>query len=291
VLPCAKVPGRSLAVTCASIDHKADVGLLHVAGIDAIPSVALEAWDPNAGWTARLGEGVVSSGAPAEWKAEPDLTTRTIRSAGLLHYWSAIIEAPAPPAGLVASDVNARDRRLPRSFAGMSGGPVFSLGRKLVGVLTSEVSQGTEVTRLNHTRLDACELLLEPFESKVPGHAGYTRVMGWLKVDANWLEYPDDRPFAVALLFEKWRSTNLPDHVDGRLGRVLAAVIQPSRLPAMHTDADDLLRDFASIGTAINIEHVFPFPGDEEQDWRPSLDEGADAVLRRLGLTRVYLGG
>lgn len=168
VLPGSMVPARSFVPTWIRLDDITDTALLKVPdNIDIPARVPYADWRDAVTQAPPLDLLVISNGGVGEWKEGIDVTARTIAKNKVLHYWGPTVAFDSSRKACCI-DVDESEQTLPASFAGMSGGPVFSSRKKLLGLNATEVRHLTGSTgRLWFTPLKAVGTLLHPFDPGV----------------------------------------------------------------------------------------------------------------------------
>lgn len=224
-----RVPSRTAVPLAAWIDPKNDAALL-VLREGTLEGEAVQ----YAEWSEQrdpLAEGmpVVAVGVVGEWK-KPDISTRTIPQTHVLSLCSIVVD-PEDHLGRLACHVDETLATLPRSFGGMSGGPLLSTSCHLLGVNTDEMRRrpGSNEGTLFATPFANLERLLHRF-SRPPdlsgNHIGQVREVTFRAIGVN---HPD-RWFGLTAVVEFWSPSD-PGEGASRFGRVVALLF--SGLPGV----------------------------------------------------------
>lgn len=250
------------------IDSRKDAALL-VFENGAFPGATI----PYAEWSGRdpaITEGmrVIMSGIVGEWK-HPNISTRTIPIVPCLNFWTTVSD-PENPRGYLVCDVNEETSLLPTSFGGMSGGPCFSLDRRLLGVNTHEMRRkaGTNQGEFFVTPLAALDNLFQPYVPSSDSPTDYMQQKAFLAFLAVSQNDKHQRVFVMAHVEYFWSPSNL-DHWDGRVGRIIG----------LHFEAPE--------GTAryfINTKSIFRWnDGNTDEDRLRALYEELEFFLPDTG--------
>ena len=141
VLPYSRTGCNSIEPISIRICARADCALLVLPATTPTPRLGPNEWDPRTRQKPQIGDSVTLVGAPADWKSPPDPTHRSIETIRTLLYSTRVQAMPSP--GFIECGVDETDKDIPRSFHGMSGGPVFDTNHRLIGINTSEIRGNT----------------------------------------------------------------------------------------------------------------------------------------------------
>jgi len=128
---------RSVGINALSIDPTHDAALVYPFEPSLVPErLSVEDWDPAGMPAIHGGAPVISTGVPGEFKATPNVELRKIDWMKTLLYWTAVIDPERD--GAIVCDVDESNPNIPKSFRGISGGPLFDINRRLLGVNWAE---------------------------------------------------------------------------------------------------------------------------------------------------------
>ena len=115
---------------------------------------------------------VYPSGVPGSWKII-DSEKRALPRIKALVYESTLANPPQQGSFIICN-VNEKDLRLPKSFRGMSGGALFSADKRFLGILDSEVRDGSGggERKIRVTPIQDLEELHGPNQLPLPIHMG-----------------------------------------------------------------------------------------------------------------------
>jgi hypothetical protein len=257
---------RSIEPTALRMARHSDAALVFVPE-GVAPDVRLppEAWDPRRPPGMSKGDGVILSGAPGEWKAEPDLERRIIESMQTLLFWTAITDPN--DGGLVVCDVDESIGALPKSFKGMSGGPVFNLNRDLIGM-----NKGERRTKPDGivavTSRATWEDLFYSFELPAGGPEMFRQRVVCLPLDAKDADARRDQSVVrVTFIAELFESPDRPSDRYGAFGRVVCLIFGTQPRTSRYR---------------VNVESIF-FPASATaDDWKTAFREEAGYMLRAM---------
>jgi hypothetical protein len=258
---------RSIEPTAIRVAAKTDAALVKVELPPEASRMAREEWALDSAPTLRVGQRVIAAGAPGEWKSDPDVVRRVVLSARTLLFWTAITNIDA--AGFIECDVDERLQTLPSTFRGMSGGPVFTVHRELIGINKGEtraVAPGVD-GHLYATRRAAWTDLHTPFTLPDDAPTDYTRQRACLEMPVR--HKSSGMTTRAEFLAEFYWSPSNPSHRYGEFGRIVGA-----RLGT--TDTQRRYR--------INVESVFFLPVEHDDESRyQALRTEAVFVMESLG--------
>lgn len=249
--------GKAVSVEPAAVRmaRRADAALIFLPATLTIPARLPTAdWDPRGGGVAapKLGDGLISAGAPGAWKAEPDLARRVISSMKTLLFWTAVID-PKDHDGLLVADVDEKLQDLPSTFRGMSGGPVFTIDRRLIGVNHGE-HRGVSDGRLYAVHRADWDDLLHPFDPPADMPVDFNRQeMGAVLYARHELAPSNSAPVLFTFEAEFFWSPSNPDHQYGEIGRVVCVTVGNSPETRRYR---------------INVESIFHLPPDHTEEER-----------------------
>lgn len=268
VLAVGAVPTHSVAPTAIWVHDRADIARIVMdlpPGAEALEYGKEWCFDPSD--PPRRGDLVVASGAPGAWKGAVDSAARVVGPSRMLHYWTGVVgQERVGTDDAVRLDVDETDAALPDTFRGMSGGPAIARGRRLVGILKAERRRETaEIGAMFCVPTGRARQLFVPF-GQPPS---------WprdLVMTPCVLAYPVEHPKSgwvgrVEVHSEWWRSQATPDADGGRLGRLRGVFVGHGALQLV-----------------MNVERVFDYPSDAEEDMLNMLRFECDMFLQALGL-------
>lgn len=267
VVPHGPDKGRCAKVVALRAARRADAALLYLETDVSVARITLREWDPRMMPQVLRGQGVVAAGAPGEWKSTPNLDERSIELTRVLLFWTALTETNAN--GQLQCDVDESVRALPRSFKGMSGGPMFDLQRHLIGINKSEHRDVLD-GNLFATRRDAWEDLFHPFEPPPNAPTDYIiqKALHTFRVRPRG-SAGDTGTIDAAFLCEFLWSPSEPDYRYGELGRVTGMQLALGQGPENYI---------------INIESTFHLPSNhDEVSRREALEEEVRFLLDSMG--------
>jgi hypothetical protein len=246
--------------------RRADAALVFLADGARIPRLTVAEWDPRGPADVTKGMGIVAAGAPGEWKSEPDVVQRVIKSMKTLLFWTAVTEPNRD--GLIVCDVDGRIKSLPSTFRGMSGGPVFDSGRRLVGINKGEF-RGAPDGMLFATPRKAWMDLFYPFEPPGDMPTDYTRQLAGHTFLARHENAPTESPpVAVGFACEYFWSATKAEHRFGEFGRIYAATFGSSPEASRYV---------------VNVESLFNLPpGHDDASRRAAFEEEARYMLESM---------
>lgn len=225
-----------------------------------------DAWDPFHHSDPTPGDHVIAAGMPGLWKAEPDLERRRIDGARTLVLWT-VARDGLHQGGLIECKADKRIGGLPSTLRGMSGGPLFTISRRLLGVIRLETISASVDGSLFSTPRCAWVDLFHPWR---PDHDVPADLMGvsvghdLIRDRAGGFEMP------LQIQAELYWSPSEPNLKYGGFGRVNAIVFR----------AGDPARQFP-----VNVEWIFYFESDhQEHDRMRALREEAPLLLRALSI-------
>lgn len=261
VLPCGLVPTRSRPVTSIWVEPCSDIAFCVLEPDEGYDPIAIDAWNRA---VASSGDLAVGSGAPGEWKLGVDRDARTIETTKVLHFWAGVL--PGLRSGLVPLDVDESNPALPSSFAGMSGGPVFDRAGMLTGVLTAEIRRMSASNgQLLYTPIAEASSIFDPFvqpdswpTDMCCRQAPFTAQAFYLCKDGQHVDVQ------VTVRAERWRSAATPEAKGGRVGRICGVKLHSAACPE---------------GVPINVEYVFDYYTDDDDDWVELLGLDAWTIL------------
>jgi hypothetical protein len=208
----------SLEPTSLRVDPAADLALVRLPPVVRSGGVPWDSWNPSAAPQAALVGSVVAAGTPGAWKGAVDLERRTLAGVKGLAL-SVDVELDPPIAGSKAMKVPLSVHDLPKSFGGMSGGPVVDPDGRLLGVVTHESLAGPR--RLYGAQLSAARNLVTPFEAPDAPDDMVRQLAGMIVP----VRYTDSRSslgvFHVVGVFEHFWSRSKPDDPSGRISRLV----------------------------------------------------------------------
>lgn len=259
--------GRSIEPKSIRIDNHRDVAFLEL-DVGKLPGAEVleDEWLPGDA-AVDVGMPAIVSGAVGEWK-EPDLERRVIPLTTVLHYWTAVTENEGL-SGCIVCDVDERQRELPESFGGMSGGPMVSLDQRLMGVNTAERRRldGADVGEFFVTRLSSVAMFKPSARAMITG--GVVRQVAMVGFTAQEIDEPH-RVAPVAVRAEFYSSVADPTV---RIGRIIAMVIGAPKGAERYI---------------INTESQFEWSGDDTEASRiAALDQEIDFFLEDTDFRRV----
>lgn len=266
---------RSVPPRTITIHAEVDAALLRLQNNEDAPEyLSYAEWACQEPSSLEQGTAVICSGAVGEWKTTPDLSTRIIELTMVPQYWTSIVRA-ADEHGAFCADIDEKKRPLPLSFAGMSGGPFFSLSRRLLGILTTELRNISEEDGLAVGQtLASMALLFPPYDPPT------------LLGEAH--EVIEDREILIGLVDHRRTDDNTPIPV------FIRVQLLRSQSTSEGNNARDVVRAYAvqimepprAREYIINVEAVATRHGtsdeDLKRDLRPALESmfaGADFSL------------
>jgi hypothetical protein len=258
---------RSIEPTAIRFAARSDAAIVVVPDGLVQARLAKGDWNPDGALEALPGQGAIAAGAPGEWKAEPDLARRVIESMKTLLFWTAVVDADA--GGLLVCDVDEKLATIPSTFRGMSGGPVFDIGRRLLGINKGE-QRGRPDARLFATPRRSWQDLYSPFLSPDDMPTDYTHQTAVLQVSVSHESSPtNSHPILATFLAEFFWSPSNPTHKFGEFGLITAMMFG-------HRPATTRYR--------INVESIFFLPVQHNQRERlQAFRDEAVLMLEEMG--------
>ena len=197
-----------------------DAALLLVRERTSVPKFLLHSeWSLRPTPRARMP--IIASGAPGLLKSTPNVTTRTIKTVKIVHYFTTVTNPAAPTAlgRFVACDIDETDPDIPRWLRGMSGGPACTLRRQLVGINTAERRRTDPATGRIYVQPidDLGDLFVNTtlYPGRLQDYVGQREVFAFRLFDRT--QRPAN-PFGVLVNCWYFRSAAQPDDADGRIG-------------------------------------------------------------------------
>jgi hypothetical protein len=136
-----------------------------------------------------------------------------------LLFWTAAVE-PSNHRGLIVSDVDESCPDLPKTFRGMSGGPVFTLDRELLGINTFE-ERGPVDGRLYATPCSAWEDVQYPFTPPADMPMDHQPQKLWAEITAKEKGAKNGPHASFVIFAEFFWSPSKPEHRYGEIGRAI----------------------------------------------------------------------
>lgn len=151
---------RSLEPRSFRVHPRKDLALVRLPAVaKRVAGIDWDQWVPHRTPIPTVPSTVLAGGLPGEWKGAVDLEHHTIAGIRALGVWSRMeaFHGTTEPFVLRADSAAA-----PRSFEGMSGGPVLSADGRLLGVITEESKEGPR--RLHGAHLSLAADVVDPFQ-------------------------------------------------------------------------------------------------------------------------------
>lgn len=256
-------PCRTVEPTAIRIDGRNDVALLLIdSGIFSSEALSFEEWTcPRT--KVYTGMSVITSGDVGEWK-QLDTETRAISLVTVLHLCAKVTNLSGS-FDLITCDVDASIVDLPKSFGGMSGGPLFSLDRHFLGINAEEWSgsQGRAILVTPIAKLTNLYTPFRPMENALHDYMYQPAKYQFWAVGVekeNW-----QRRVQMSVCAEYWWSKSSPDVPDGRIGRIISV-------------------QFGTNHYVMSTEVVFSWYDDNtDEDRRKALEEELVFFLEKTG--------
>lgn len=218
---CAREREPSFVPLAIKLHPELDAALLYVKERASISKFLMHhEWAANQP-TVSKGMAIVNSGAPGLLKSNPDVAARTISTVKILHYFTTVTDHAEQTArgDFIACDIDETDPDVPSTIRGMSGGPAFTLKRRLIGTNTAE-RRHTDPTsgRIYVQRLDALQDLFVDrtlYPGRLLDYVGQREMFAFRLIDRT---LTGARPFGVIVYCWYFRSDSRPDDREGRIG-------------------------------------------------------------------------
>ena len=266
-----KAGSRSIEPIKISIDNRTDSALLLVdEGVLPGEALAFPEWTSEAVEVSK-GMPVISTGAVGEWK-DINHDSREIRLTKVLGFWTGVVE-PKNTSVMIVCDIDETNGELPKSFRGMSGGPLFSVARKFAGINTTEERYpgGPNSGRLAITPAFSLLALYTPFRPAEDAPKDYIRqgaAYSFLAVNKE-----DKKTVRTLLGVDFFWSSGSPEATDGQIARI--DTIQFFHLPG-------------SERYLVNMEAIFRwYDLNNEENRLAALQEELVFFLTRIGFESV----
>jgi hypothetical protein len=246
---------------------KCDAALLTMRDDFPIPA-CLEPtdWDPDRYTEPPPGTHVIAAGMPGMWKAEPDVEKRRIDGGRTLLLWTEA-KAVSTLSHLIEIRANKRIDGLPTTLRGMSGGPLFTTRRELLGVLNAETLDEAVEGSLFSTGRNAWRDLFHPWvPDDVP--SDLRGVTACCDIAIGDRDKGTDIP--LQLVAELFGSPSNPNHRHGGVGRIISI---------------EFYKDHPTRQCLVNVEWIFHFDLDhQEAERKRAFEEEIRPLLSALSI-------
>jgi len=266
VAACIDGQGQFETPLSVHLSTKCDAALMTMPEGFAPPAhLELDAWDPTHHSAPPSGAHAIAAGMPRTWKTEPDLEQRRIARGRTLLLWTEVKDTSELHDGRIECKADKRIGDLPSTLRGMSGGPLFTTGHRLLGVIQSETISEKEGLLYSTPRAAWIDL----FRHWHPEGDGPPDLRD-TKIGHDWMiiEPATGCPIPLQIFAELSWSPSEPNHKYGGYGRIYAIEFHKG----------DPRRQ-----CLVNLEWIFYFESDHEaQDRIRTLEEEVSLLLSKL---------